>query len=70
MKRAASVIALLVVLRLGIVAQNSTDFSGTYLLISVKADNPPKKVPSITQTKWELSKDSTKLTIHSKVEFP
>ena len=143
MKCTACVLSLLVVLCSGVVAQDSTDFSGRYRLVSIKSENPQKKVPAstltiihregtiertevtdgkalvsrytldgkecknvtsggapstdkaqlkgkniiirsivplnapppaassvITTEKWELSKDSTKLTIHSKVEFP
>ncbi|MGB9196251.1 MAG: hypothetical protein WCB53_04915 [Terriglobales bacterium] len=143
MKRAAFVVSLIVVLSVGVLAQDSPNFSGTYHLVSIKADNPAKKLPAstltivhregimertevtdgkslvsrytldgkecknvtsggvsstdraelkgkniiirsivplnapppaassaITTEKWELSKDSTTLTIHSKVEFP
>jgi hypothetical protein len=143
MKRAAFVLSLLLVLWVGALAQDNPDFSGTYHLVSIKADNPSKKLPAsaltivhregiiertdvtdgkslvrrytldgkecknvtsggapstdraelkgkniiirsivplnapapaassvITTEKWELSKDSTKLTIHTKVEFP
>jgi hypothetical protein len=143
MKRAAFVVSLAVMLCSGVFAQDSTNFSGTYRLVSIKASNPPKKLPAstltivqrdgniertevtdgkslvsrytldgkecknvtsggaasadkaqikgkgiiirsvvplnaappaassvITTEKWELSNDSTKLTIHSKVEFP
>ena len=143
MKCTAGVLSLLVALCSGVVAQDSTDFSGRYRLVSMKSDNPQTKVPAstltiihregtiertevrdgkalvrrytldgkecknvtsggapstdkaqlkgknmiirsivplnapapaassvITTEKWELSKDSTRLTIHSKIEFP
>jgi hypothetical protein len=143
MKRAAFVVSLSIVLCSGALAQANPDFSGTYHLVSIKADKPSKKLPAseltiahrdgiiertdvtdgkslvrrytldgnasknitsggaasvdraelkgkniiirsivalnapppaassvITTEKWELSKDSTKLTIHTKVEFP
>lgn len=143
MKSAATVVAIVVLLCSGVLAQNGVDFSGTYRLLFIKSENGSKKIPDSTLTisqhegilerttvtdgktlvsrytldgkecknvtsggspstdkaqakgknivirstvplnapppaassvvtteKWELSKDSNTLTVHSKVEFP
>ncbi len=50
MKRAAFVLSLLLVLWVGALAQDNPDFSGTYHLVSIKADNPSKKLPASALT--------------------
>jgi hypothetical protein len=50
MKRVALAVWLLVVPWVGVLAQGTPDFSGTYRLVSIKTDNPPKKLPVSTLT--------------------